>query len=369
MSELSGQAPLDFITGSYDAADCRFLLQAIDAPMLSVEEKERQLQSGKQHYSEMISLESAPSQRYLTVFNNLVAKYKERLAQEVANLTHQVYTLRGSKVTVVSLARAGTPIGVLLTRALRHYYSAEVTHYSVSIVRDRGIDEQALAYIEEAGHSADSIIFVDGWTAKGVITQELKAAISLWNQHHASYQIPDDLCVISDIGGTADIVATTEDYAIPSGTLNSTVSGLISRSLLLDQYAGFHQCVLYSDLAEHDLSNWFVDQISNLFSNYSPHTNLPIPEESAQQRRGRMLNYVEALMDQYNVADINRVKPGIAEATRVMLRRIPRVLLVRDIESDNVAHLLVLAKEKNINVEEDATMPFNAVALIADAKQ
>ncbi len=360
--------PLGFITGSYDQADCRFLLQPIDVPMLSVEEKERQLQSGQQHYSEMISLESAPSQRYLTIFHSLVDKYQERLAQEMANLAHQVYALRGSKITVISLARAGTPVGVLLTRALRYYYAVEVDHYSVSIVRDRGIDEQALAYIEQAGHLADSIIFVDGWTAKGVITQELKAAIAQWNQQHVSYQIPDDLCVISDIGGTADIVATTEDYAIPSGILNSTVSGLISRSLLLDEYTGFHQCVLYSDLAEHDLSNWFVDQISSLFPGYSPKTDLVAPAESAQQRRSSMLNYVEALMTQYGVADINRVKPGIAEATRVMLRRIPRVLLVRDIHSDNVAHLLVLAKEKNINVVEDAAMPFNAVALIADAK-
>ena len=46
---------LAFITGSYSEQDCRFLLQPIQLEMLSVEEKERQLQSGKKHYSEMIS--------------------------------------------------------------------------------------------------------------------------------------------------------------------------------------------------------------------------------------------------------------------------------------------------------------------------
>lgn len=363
MNQASSSSPATFITGSYTAADCRFLLKAVDVPMLSVEEKEHRLQAGQQHYSAMISIESAPGQHYLDVFYALVAQYQGRLAQEIANLAQQVYALRGQQITVISLARAGTPIGVLLTRALRHYYAVEVTHYSVSIIRDRGIDEQALTYIEQAGHAADSIIFVDGWTAKGVITHELKTAIAHWNQRH-SYPIPDDLCVVSDIGGTADIIATTEDYAIPSGILNSTVSGLISRSLLLKEYSGFHQCVLYSHLAEHDLSNWFVDQISGLFKQCTPQPVKPMAD--AKQRRQALLDYITGLMRHYGIADINKVKPGIAEATRVMLRRVPRLLLVKDRNGENVTHLLLLAKEKKIEVREDPAMPFNAVALIAD---
>ncbi len=352
---------LNFITGSYSQEDCRFLLQPINTPMLSIEEKERQLQSGKKHYSELISQESAPTQRYLDIFNQLVEKYQNRLAQEIANLAHQVHALKGSQITVVSLARAGTPVGVLLTRALRHYYSAQVTHYSISIVRDRGIDEVALAYIEQAGHPASSIIFVDGWTAKGVITRELKTAIARWNHTHG-YQIPDHLCVISDIGGTADIIATTEDYAIPSGILNSTISGLISRSILRKEYSGFHQCVEYSQLADHDLSLWFVNKIASLFTQYTPQPHTPVSD--ARQRHHAMQAYIDTLMHRYGIDDINRIKPGIAEATRVMLRRIPRLLLVRDLQDDNVMHLLILAKEKKIAVAEDPEMPFNAAALI-----
>ena len=49
------------LTGSYHAEDCQFLLQLIDIPTISVEEKEKQLQSGAKHYSEMVSHESLPS--------------------------------------------------------------------------------------------------------------------------------------------------------------------------------------------------------------------------------------------------------------------------------------------------------------------
>jgi hypothetical protein len=52
---------------------------------------------------------------------------------------------------VVSLARAGTPMGALLARALRWLGRTDVRHYSISIIRDRGIDENALAFILRNG--------------------------------------------------------------------------------------------------------------------------------------------------------------------------------------------------------------------------
>lgn len=354
------------LIGSYAPEDCQFLLQVIDIPLLTVEEKEQKLQSGKQHYSQMVSQEFAPSEQYLQVFHELVGKYKQRLAEEVASLAQQIYQLKGQQVTLLSLARAGTPIGVLLSRALKYYYQVDVHHYSISIVRDRGIDAAALHYIEQAGYPGDSILFVDGWTAKGVITAELKAAVAQWNNQY-SYQIPDDLCVISDIGGMADIVATTDDYTIPSGILNSTVSGLVSRTILREEFSGFHQCVLYSHLAEYDLSNWFIDQITALFPAVSPDScSVHRYSDTSAARHQRMNDYIANLMQRYAITDINKVKPGIAEATRVMLRRVPEFLVVRDKNSADISHLLILAAEKNINIYQDEEMPFNAVAVIAN---
>lgn len=350
------------LIGSYSQDDCEFLLQEVDIKPLSVAEKEAVLQNGGVHYSKIISNESPPSQTYLDTFHTLVSAYTDRLAAEIKSLAKQLFEAKGPCITLVSLARAGTPIGVLLSRALKQYHTQNVKHFSISIVRDRGIDTAALEHIKAAGYPAESIVFVDGWTAKGVINKELKAAVAQWNSTN-DYPIGDELCVISDLSGNAQWIATTDDYAIPSGVLNSTVSGLLSRTLMLDDVEGFHQCIMYQHLQEHDLSNWFVDTISQRFDHVPIATHNITPAWRAA-RQSTVAQYIQSAMARYGVSDINKIKPGVAEATRVMLRRVPKLLVLRDASSPDVAHLKVLASEKNITIEEDKDMPFSAIALI-----
>ncbi len=69
-------------------------------------------------------------------------------------------------------------------------------------------------------------------------------------------------------------------------------------------------------------------------------------------------------MGQFGVADENLIKPGIGEATRVLLRRVPERVLVRNALSSRVAHLIALALEKNVPIEEDASLPYHAVSII-----
>lgn len=364
-SVVAEQVEPDFspISGSYSPEDCLFLLQPIETQLLSVEEKEARLQKGGQHYSEMVSQENPPSSVYVDLFFSLVKKYQHQLAVELASLAKKMVAERGQEITLLSLARAGTPIGVLLKRAIQHFFpQVSVTHYAISIVRDFGLDESAIAYVLNQGHSPESIIFVDGWTAKGVISKELKAAVNHWNSHHEA-QIPDTLCVVSDIGGSADLAATTNDYAMPWGILNSTVSGLISRSIRPANHRGVHQCVEYTHLKDHDLSNWFIEAISGEFLKVSTIPDLSVQGQAEKQ--AVLTTYIQDLQLRYKIEDINKIKPGIAEATRVMLRRIPRLLLVKQISSDDVQHLMTLAAEKGVEVLEDASMPFQAVALIA----
>jgi hypothetical protein len=59
------------------------------------------------------------------------------------------------RVALVSLARAGTPVGVVVARLLRELHGRVVAHYSVSIVRDRGIDAAALRHILAPGHAPE----------------------------------------------------------------------------------------------------------------------------------------------------------------------------------------------------------------------
>lgn len=358
--------PTSLLTGSYHIDDCAFLLQEADVTPLSVTEKETLLQKGGVHYSKMVSTETAPSQTYLDTFHALIEAHADRLASEIKLLAKQLFEAKGECITLLSLARAGTPIGVLILRALKKYYTQQVKHFSISIVRDRGIDTAALEYIQAAGYPAESLVFVDGWTAKGVINKELKAAIAQWNRT-SDYHIGDDLCVISDLSGDAQWIATTDDYAIPSGVLNSTVSGLLSRTLMLDDIEGFHQCIMYRHLQEHDLSNWFIDTISERFS-HVPTANNHVTHAWRDTRQKVVSNYIQDIMTRYTVSDVNKIKPGVAEATRVMLRRIPRLLLLRDTQSHDVAHLNILAREKNIPIIEDKNMPFSAIALIENIK-
>ncbi|QFI38595.1 cysteine protease StiP family protein [Moritella marina ATCC 15381] len=361
------KAPL---LGSYRADDCLFLLTKVEPEFYTIEDKERLIQTGAMHYSEMVNQESAPSPEYAELFVSLTAQYKQRLADEVLQLSKMIIDNRLNDVCIVSLVRAGTPIGVLLNRALKTYSNVNTSHYSVSIIRDKGIDENALDYlIKHEKIKPESIVFVDGWTAKGVITQELKAAIGQYNSSR-NVNIPDQLFVISDIGGTADYSATFDDYVIPSALMNSTVSGLVSRSILNHQIGedDFHGCISYSHLESHDHSNWFVDQVSACFTANSFDTPLPQAAIPAALRQKNTHDFLQKIMQQFNVSNYNRIKPGIAEATRVMLRRVPDLLIVQSKVDPSTVHLLKLASEKSIEIIEMPEMPFGACALIKDVK-
>lgn len=358
---LSNKKP---ILGSYSAEDCLFLLKPIKTEYHTVEEKESLIQRGELHYSELIHKENIPSSEYTNLFFDVTEQYKQRLADEVTLLASIIDRRVSDSVCLVSLARAGTPIGVLLKRALMHHHKKKSIHYSISIVRDRGIDENALDYILEQGHEADSIVFIDGWTAKGVIASELRNAIKNYNESRGTC-VPSELFVISDIGGCADFSAGSTDYTIPSALMNSTISGLVSRSILNEQIRDddFHGCIRYDHLRKADLSVWFVDEVSDCFRPVKYNAQSFV----SNRKRWKMTqSFLNALKLRYQVSDDNRIKPGIAEATRVLLRRVPDLLLIRNKLSADVKHLIRLCDEKGIPYVEFPEMPFGACALIKD---
>ena len=87
------------------------------------------------------------------------------------------------------------------------------------------------------------------------------------------------------------------------------------------------------------------------------------PQASAAISRSCM----EQLLAAHGISDRNLVKPGIGKATRVLLRRVPRLLILRDADAVDVRHLKLLAQEKNVPVVIDATLPYQAVSLIRSA--
>lgn len=379
-------------SGSYSPDDCIFLLRPIPMPEdnpVDPSVREHLIQSGKRHYSETIPREQPPSQDYMALFARLKAIHIQRFAGEIRFLGARLFARQvanriagedprseragghveghegDEKPVLLSLARAGTPIGVLLKRALKTFHNMDAHHYSLSIIRDRGLDQAALKHILiDRGHNPANVIFVDGWTAKGTITRELKSAVAQWNAANPTYALSGELWVVSDPGGQADMAATRDDYVIPSGILNAVISGLVSRSSMVDvQPDGFHTCVLYEHLRHLDISTAFIDEVVAAMSSAPP--NLPALEPAAQRREAVRV-FLVRIAKEHGVSDINRIKPGIAEATRALLRRVPGMLLLRDRGHRDVAHLVMLAEQKGVPIVEDAAMPFNAATLIKD---
>lgn len=356
-------------SGSYRSGEVEFLLTPLAAQAFtSVPEKERLIQSGKKHYSQMLSPESVPSARYMALFDEACRANNARMAQDCLRLAALIAARRDGDITVVSLARAGTPVGVVVARLLREVFGRAAVHYSVSIVRDRGLDAAALRHILAQGHSAESIVFVDGWTGKGVIARELAWSVSAFNAAQDT-RVDGGLYVLSDLAGAAACAASGEDYLIPSSILNATVSGLVSRTVL-DERIGpqdFHGCVYYGEYAQHDQSQRFADALVALAAAQAT-DGLPAAVALDATLAGEVSRaYLARAMAGYGIQDVNLIKPGIGEATRVLLRRVPRLLVLRRAGSPDVAHLEALAEEKQVPVEIDPLLPYHAVSLIRNA--
>jgi hypothetical protein len=357
--------------GSYRTEDVEFLLKPI--PMALIEdtlEKERLIQTGQRHYSEMLSSEKLPSARYRQLFYQAHEMNRVRMARDCVILAKLIHEQVGNNPTLVSLARAGTPVGAILGHLLRQITGQPIPHYSVSIIRDRGIDANALDTILARGTAAKDIVFIDGWTGKGVITAELTQAVSDYNAARGT-SIRPDLYVLADLAGKAFCAATVGDYLIPSSILNSTISGLVSRSILNDAIGqlDYHGCVQFLEFSDHDLSVWFVDEIVSLASAMisSNHVSLVTRPYDRQAQSEQSDFFIAEEMTRYCISDRNLIKPGIGEATRVLLRRLPDRLIIRDLQLPDVRHLVVLAQEKNVLIEERSSLQLNAVSIIRSA--
>lgn len=202
------------------------------------EEREKLIQAGK-HYSEMLPIEYVPTETYMKVYHEALENDSKPVARAVGMLSDKIIENRGRNVVLVSLARAGIPIGILVKRYIKYKYELDVPHYSISIIRGRGIDNNAMKYLLER-YEPGQLLFIDGWIGKGAILNELKKDI-------AAYEgVSADIAVVADPANVTELCGTHEDILIPSSCLNSTVSGLVSRTFLRSDIIGkddFHGAV------------------------------------------------------------------------------------------------------------------------------
>ncbi len=357
----------ELTSGSYDPADVTFLLKLVAMKPTAVAEKEVLIQSGAAHYSEMISDERRPDTRYLEIFEKAQTRGEARIAGEMVSLALQIQKriAKGEldpQITLCALVRAGVPTGVLLHRELKAL-GVDSVHYGVSIIRDRGLDEVAMAYISERRPEA-GIVFVDGWTGKGAITRELRRS---WKEISGREA---ELAVLADPAGYATMSGSHEDWLIPSGILGANVSGLISRSILNKDVIGegdFHGTISVDHLADIDVSRDYVDRITALAKNMRDDCSASVTsEENLRLLRGDSSDCIIRIAYDYSVSNHNRIKPGIAEATRAVLRRKPRKVFVRSLQDPDLAALIHLCRVDDIDLEVSAelTGPYRAITLI-----
>lgn len=351
---------MNLVNHSYND-DCIFLLKDLTKELkeITVEEKEELIRQGVS-YSEMISKEEKPSSETITLFKELLDMTSSDIAKYVGKISEEIYRKKGRNLVIVSLARGGTPYGILVKKYLKFKYNLDVCHYSISIIRGRGIDCNALKYILKK-HPHGEIQFVDGWTGKGSIIKELHKAIDSFNKQN-EYKIESTLAVIADPAKLCTIYGTRDDISIPSCFLNATVSGLISRTVLNDKLIGendFHGAKTLLYLKDEDLSQYFIDHIERNFIE-----NLNDYKVTEKVDVDYSKSIAEEIGFKYNVKSINSIKLSIGETARVLLRRKARLILVKNKDDKNLKYILHLAKMKNVPVKIYESSNYNAAALI-----
>ncbi|MET9929620.1 MULTISPECIES: phosphoribosyltransferase [unclassified Streptomyces] len=349
---------------SYAPDEVGWLLQDLSDVELEAptEEREEAIQSGGAHYAESLPVEYQPSERYQELFHAALDGSAARIARAVGTVTETVLAERAGTPVLVSLARAGTPVGVLMRRWARTRHGLELPHYAVSIVRGRGIDANALRWLA-AHHDPADVVFVDGWTGKGAITRELAEALK------DSGGFDPEIAVLADPGSCVRTYGTREDFLIPSACLNSTVSGLISRTVLRPDLVGpddFHGAKFYRELAGSDVSGAFLDAVAARFDEVAATVDTDVKELLAADRTPTWEGWaaVERISEEYGIHDVNLVKPGVGETTRVLLRRVPWKILAKRGADADLAHVRLLAEQRGVPVEEVDDLPYSCVGLI-----
>ncbi|AKG33359.1 cysteine protease StiP family protein [Paenibacillus durus] len=362
--------PAPTLVGSYKREDVIFLLKDLGQIALekATEDREEAIQSGT-HYSEMLPVEYQPTSEYIQLFHDTLLGTARKVAMAAGVVAELIVKKRGFDTVLASLARAGTPIGILIKRYIQQFYQINMPHYSISIIRGKGLDHNAVHYMLQ-NHPGKKIQFIDGWTGKGAIRKVLVEACSIFREQFG-IELSDDLAVLADPGCCSETFGTREDFLIPSAALNSTVSGLMSRTVLRNDLIGpmdFHGAKFYKEWLPNDLSNIFVDIVSKLFSEIAEKACEEAerlyskPEETASTWKG--LSDIRRIQERFGIQDINLIKPGVGETTRVLLRRVPWKILVDRLDNPNLKHLFLLAKDRNVPVEVYPDLTYSCCGLI-----
>ena len=257
-----------------------------------------------------------------------------RIAHAVGTLTEQVLKLRGNAPVLVSLARAGTPVGILMKRWAWEVHGLKLPHYAVSIVRGLGIDQTALGYLAP-GTARRTHVRGRLDRQGGHRPRTRRRRRTLRKDRRAAFR--PDLAVLADPG------ALRPDLRHPGG---------LSRPLGLPELDGLRPRLTHRLQQGADRPRRFPRRqvlLANSPAATSPATSWtavtaqfpgvrdgscgsgPRPSDIAGLPDADWSGWaaVEEISRSFGINNVNLVKPGVGETTRVLLRRVPWKVLVR----------------------------------------
>lgn len=197
---------------------------------------------------------------------------------------------------------------------------------------------------------------------KGAIFGQLKDSLIAFCQSHcyAKDQLfcgdMPYLAVVNDPAGVAWLSASDVDYLIPHALLNSTVSGLVSRTLYHKKTSnqisdtnqqGFHQSVYYDELKKYDESLNFVDTIDAIRRSIDG-VDLKIVYKSTPIFTTKSL--IQTIAKKFNLSDTHLIKPTYAEAIRAIVRRDPKCVVLDDKQDDDMDFIIALCEQKHCHL-------------------
>ncbi|WP_369008547.1 cysteine protease StiP domain-containing protein, partial [Bacillus pumilus] len=150
-------------------------------------------------------------------------------------------------------------------------YGLQLPHYTISIIPHPPIHHNALHYILNQ-HPPYHIPFIHPSTAKPPISTHLQKPLIDFQTNYAiplSTQLP----LLPDPPYSTHLYPTTDHFLIPTPSLNSTLSPLLTPTLLNNPSINphdFHPPKYYQHLLHHDLSNLYVHTIQQPFSTLQP---------------------------------------------------------------------------------------------------
>jgi hypothetical protein len=114
------------------------------------------------------------------------------------------------------------------------------------------------------------------------------------------------------------------------------------------------------------VSNLYLDAVTRHFDDVRPDVERSWPGVAAGDRAPTWAGWaaVERIARDYGVGEVNLVKPGVGETTRVLLRRVPERVLVRADAAAQLPHVLLLARQRGVPVELVHGLPYTCVGLI-----